>query len=103
MKGLDGNLGQLNLVLVNVADRWMQNHTDLLVCERLIDKFKELAKEAETLNCGQPELKIFRHRVLAHYLQELVPVAVRYLNGSNNAQANACAFERIAVLAGQHL
>ena len=32
LKCLDGNAGQLDLALVDVADRWMQDHTDLLLC-----------------------------------------------------------------------
>ena len=102
LKGLDGNPGQLDLILVDVADRRMQDHTDLIQRQCLVDIFYELAKEAEALNCGKPELKVFSHCILAHYLQELFPVAVRYFNGGNHAQTNACALERISIIASQH-
>ena len=90
--------------MVDVDDRWVQDHTDLVLSELLIDVLlKELAEEAEALNCGQPELKIFRRGTLAHHLQELVPVAIGHLNGRNDAEANARALERISILARQHL
>ena len=103
LKGLDGNPGQLDLILVDVADRRMQDHTDLIQRQCLVDIFYELAKEAEALNCGKPELKVFSHCVLAHYLQELFPVAVRYFNGGNHAQTNACTLERLTILTGELL
>ena len=100
---LDSDDRQLYHLWINVADSAVQDLTNLVISKFLLEVIgKELHHHAHGLHSCQSVVEFFCSRVLRHGLQKLVPLAVRDLNCSDDAEADACVLERISVLVLQN-
>ena len=100
---LDRDARQLQHLWVDVADRAVQNLTDLVIGKFLLEVVREeLHHHAHRLHSCQSVVELFCCGVLGHGLQELVPLAVGHLDCGDDAEADACVLQRVPVLVLQH-
>jgi hypothetical protein len=100
-QSLNGNERQLLITLIDVEQSGVQDLLNLPVAQSLVIHLDELHSLAECLHSCESVGGVLVRRVFSHRLQELVPLANRQLNSSDNGQANASILHLFRGIVGQ--